>query len=148
MIAFETSVAIERPIDEVFAYLTDPCNFPSWNSAVQAVRKTSRGSDGPGSTYSMERRLPTGRATNELETVVHEQPHLFAIQTTSGPTPFLYRYRLATDRSATVVTLDAQVELDGVAAFLPQLARRAVKKGVDDNLATLKTVLEKRHSAA
>jgi hypothetical protein len=38
--------------------------------------------------------------------------------------------------------LDAQVELPGAAALLPQLARRAVKRGVDDNLATLKQILE------
>jgi hypothetical protein len=40
------------------------------------------------------------------------------------------------------VKLDAEVELPGAAAFLPQLARRLVKKGVDDNLATLKQILE------
>ena len=34
--------------------------------------------------------------------------------------------------------------LDGVAGFIPQLARRAVKHGVDDNLATLKLLLEER----
>ena len=38
----------------------------------------------------------------------------------------------------TVLQLDAQVQLDGLPAFMPQLARHAVKKGVDDNLATLK----------
>jgi hypothetical protein len=40
------------------------------------------------------------------------------------------------------VKLDAEVELPGAAAFLPQLARRAVKKGVDDNFGTLKQILE------
>jgi hypothetical protein len=40
------------------------------------------------------------------------------------------------------VRLDAHVELPGAAALLPALARRAVKKGVDANLVTLKNVLE------
>ena len=34
--------------------------------------------------------------------------------------------------------------LEGIAAVLPQLARLAVKRGVDDNLATLKLILEQR----
>jgi len=93
MIVFQTSIGINRPAEEVFAYVCDPRNLPAWNSAVQAVRPTSPATNGVGS------------------------------------------------------TLDAQVELDGVAARLPQLARRAVKKGVDDNLATLKVVLEKRRRA-
>ncbi len=135
MIEFETSVGIERPIDEVYAYLSDPRNFPEWNSAVESVR-------GAGSTYTMERRLPTGHATNQLEIVNDEQPREFAIRTTAGPTPFLYRYRFAADNGKTVVRLDAQVELGGPAALVPQLARRGVKKGVDDNLAALKTILE------
>ena len=41
--------------------------------------------------------------------------------------------------------LDAEVELPGAAALLPQLAGRLVKKGVNDNLATLKQILEAAH---
>jgi hypothetical protein len=40
------------------------------------------------------------------------------------------------------VKLEAQVELPGAAALVPQLARRLVKKGVNDNLATLKQILD------
>ncbi len=142
MIAFQTSVAIDRPLEQVFAYVSDPVNFPSWNSAVQVVRPTSAGSSGVGSTYSMERQLPTGRATNKLEIVVREHPHEFAIRTIEGPTPFLYRYRFAAEGNQTVVKLDGQVELPAVAVLMPQLVRRAVKHGIDDNLTTLKLTLE------
>lgn len=62
---FETSVRIERPVDEVFDYVSDPRNFPRWNSAVQAVSVTS-GEGDSGSTYLMERELPGGGAQNEL----------------------------------------------------------------------------------
>jgi uncharacterized protein YndB with AHSA1/START domain len=144
VITFETSVSIERPIEEVFAYVADPRNFPHWNSAVQTVRPTSPGSSGVGLTYAMERRLPTGHATNGLEIVAHEPPREFAVRTTSGPTPFLYRYRFAPENGGTVVQLDAQAELPGLAALVPQLARRGLRKGMDDNLATLKRILEER----
>jgi uncharacterized protein YndB with AHSA1/START domain len=142
VIAFETDQRIDRPIEEVFAYVSDPLNFPRWNSAVQTVRKTSAGDNGGASTYSVERALPTGRAVNELEVVASEPPRTFAIRTTAGPTPFLYRYVFSTENGETVMKLDAEVELPGAAAFLPQLARRLVKKGVNDNFATLKQILE------
>ena len=137
MIRFETDVRIDRPIEDVFAYVSNPDNFPYWNSAVDAVRESD-----PGSTYVMERHLPTGRAVNELQIVTLERPREFAIRTTSGPTPFSYVYRFSADNGDTVVRLDAEVELEGVASLLPQLARRAVKKGVDDNFTTLKAILE------
>ena len=142
MITFETDVRINRPIGDVFSYVSDPLNFPRWNSAVQAVRKTSAGEDGTGSTYVMERELPTGRAINELEVVASKRPTDFEIRATAGPTPFLYRYRFAADNDETVMQLNAEIELPGAAALLPQLARHAVKKGVDDNFATLKQILE------
>jgi uncharacterized protein YndB with AHSA1/START domain len=142
VIAFETDVRIDRRIEEVFAYVSDPLNLPRWNSAVQAVRKTSAGDNGGASTYVMKRELPTGRAVNELEVVASEPPRKFAIRTTAGPTPFLYRYQFSAENGETVMKLEAEVELPGAAAFLPQLARRLVKKGVDDNFATLKQILE------
>jgi hypothetical protein len=73
---------------------------------------------------------------------MREPPGEFAIRTTAGPTPFLYRYRFGVENGETIVRLDAQVELDGIAALIPQVARIAVKRGVDDNLATLKLILE------
>ena len=90
----------------------------------------------------MERDLPTGRALNELEVVACERPTEFAIRTTSGPTPFLYRYRFSANDGATVVRLEAAVELEGIAERLPALARRLVRRGVDDNFAALKRTLE------
>jgi uncharacterized protein YndB with AHSA1/START domain len=146
VIAFETGVRIDRRVEEVFAFVSDPLNLPRWNSAVQTVRKTSAGENGVASTYSMERALPSGRAVNELKVVASEPPREFAIRTTAGPTPFLYRYQFSADNDETVVKVDAEVELPGAAAFLPQLARRLVKKGVDDNFATLKQILEAARS--
>jgi hypothetical protein len=142
MITFETSTRISRPIEDVFAFVSEPRNFPRWNSAVQAVRKTSAGDSGVAASYLMERALPTGRAVNELEVMTREWPREFAIRTTAGPTPFRYHYGFSADNEETVVHLNAEVDLTGPAALLPQLARRTVKNGVDDNFATLKQILE------
>jgi carbon monoxide dehydrogenase subunit G len=144
VISFETSVRIERPIEDVFAFVSDPSLFPRWNSAVQTVDRTSGETGALGSTYSMQRELPSGQVENELEVFVSEHPAEFGIRTTSGPTPFVYRYRFARDGSDTVVRLDASVELPGVAAVLGPLAARAVRRGVDANFAALKRTLEAR----
>jgi uncharacterized membrane protein len=142
VIAFETNIRIDRPVEEVFAYVSEPLNFPDWNSGVETMRKTSAGEGGVVSRYVMERELPTGRATDELDVVASEPPRQFAIRAITGPTPFLYRYRFAAANGETTVHLDAEVELPGPASLLSQLARRAVKNGVDQNLATLKQILE------
>ena len=90
----------------------------------------------------MQRRLPVGQVENELEVFSREHASEFGIRTTSGPTPFRYRYRFAADGGDTVIQLDASVELSGVASVLGPLAAPAVRRGVDANLATLKRTLE------
>ena len=117
---------------------------PSWNSAVQTVHGISGETGELGSTYSMQRALPTGRVVNELEVFVREHPAEFDIRTTSGPTPFSYRYRFVSDGAETVVHLGANVELPGMAGVLGPLAARAVRRGVDANFAELKRTLEAR----
>lgn len=113
MISFDTNMRVEHPIEDVFAFVSNPTQFPLWNSAVQAVHRTSGETGEPGSTYSMERELPTGQVENALEVFAREHPSEFGIRTTSGPTPFSYRYRFTSDGADTVVHLDATVELPG-----------------------------------
>jgi uncharacterized protein YndB with AHSA1/START domain len=43
LIAFQTSVRVNRPIEEVFTFVSDPLLFPRWNSAVQAVHPIAGG---------------------------------------------------------------------------------------------------------
>ena len=148
MITFQTSVRVKRSIEEVFAFVSDPLQFPRWNSAVQTVQRTSGEPGRVGSMYSMQRQLPTGRVKNGLEVVSREQPTEFGIRTTSGPTPFSYRYRFIPEGANTLVQLHASVELPAVMAVLGPVATRAVKRGVDANFAALKRALEVRATDA
>lgn len=77
VIGFETSVRMERPIEDVFAFVSDPLLFPRWNSAVQTVHGTSGQASVPGSRYSIQRELPSGRVENELEVLAREHPSEF-----------------------------------------------------------------------
>jgi uncharacterized membrane protein len=135
MIAFDTAVRIEQPVDEVFAYVSDVGNLPTWNSAVESVRRTSH------ITFAMRRALPTGTVANDLEIVEHERPRSFAIRTTSGPTPFHYRFRFSPKDGATIVGLDAEAEL-GRGDLIDRLARHTVRRGVEENLQPLRVTLE------
>jgi len=142
VISFGTSVRIERPIEEVFALVSDPIQLPRWNSAVQSVQGTSGGNGEPGSTYSMKRELPTGQVQTGLEVFARKQPSEFGIRTTRGPTPFVYHYGFVCAGAHTIVHLDATVALPGVAAVLAPLAARSVRRGVDANSVSLKRTLE------
>jgi carbon monoxide dehydrogenase subunit G len=135
-ISFTTTIHIRRPVEVVFARVADPRGFPDWNSAVESVYAS-------GQRYVMQRRLPSGPATNELEIVERQPPTAFTVRTSSGPTPFVYRYRFEPVDGGTLVSLHGDVELSGLAALAAPVATRAVKRGVDANLATLRSILER-----
>jgi uncharacterized protein YndB with AHSA1/START domain len=143
MIEIETRMRIERPIEDVFDYMADPRNFPRWNSAVRSVIETAVTEDGAGATYTMQRNLPTGNATNVLEVVSRRRPAEFVITTTSGPTPFTYDIEFTPANRGTVVKLNARAELGRIGDLIGPVARTAVKRGVHENLATLKRILER-----
>jgi hypothetical protein len=63
------------------------------------------------------------------------------MRTTSGPTPFLYRYTFSPRGDGTRLELEAVVQLEGLPARLGVLAARAVKRGVADNLTALEGIL-------
>lgn len=147
MTRFQTTVAIARPRDTVFAYVADPRHLPKWNSAVESVEPLNDATPAADGRYVMQRTLPTGAATNELEIVTLRPPEELAIRTTSGPTPFHYRYEFATTYAGTLVSLYADVRVAGAASLLGPLAAQAIKRGVNANLATLRDILERADSA-
>ena len=74
----ETSVVINRPIDEVWAFLSDPFNMPRWRGSRLAVRMTSPGPMGVDSTVQ-HRIVLFGLETQITHTVTEwDPPHAFA----------------------------------------------------------------------
>lgn len=71
---FETSVLIDRPIEEVFAFLADGENDPKFSPRVLEIAKTTEGPPGVGTIYAstvMDAGMKTER---ELKPTAFEQP--------------------------------------------------------------------------
>ena len=84
MAAFENTVTITRPVEEVFTYLADAENLPQWNYAIEQTRKISPGPVGVGTVYRQTRTLP-GRSQEDFEIVVFQPPGQLALDGTFGP---------------------------------------------------------------
>src|SRR5215213_3931536 len=56
MIKFENSIVIDRPIEDVFAFVVDLPSLPKWNYYVLSVVPTSPTSGSVGSTYHQIRK--------------------------------------------------------------------------------------------
>jgi len=150
MIKFDVNITIEKPVEEVFWFVAEGENGSRWNSAVKKVRKISEGPVNVGTKYSMVRELPNGSVENTYEVVEYEENNTLSIKIISGPTPFLYRYRFAPSGNGTKLSMNAEVDKEGLVEILGAKARIApefvlagfMKEGVIENLRTLKKLLE------
>jgi polyketide cyclase/dehydrase/lipid transport protein len=141
MISFESSIELGRTRGEVFDYVADAGRLAEWNLAVMTVDPSP---DTPGH-HVMRRELPTGVAINEIAITAH-RPDEMTLRTITGPTPFVYRYTFDSIPRGTRIRLQAEMDLGGIARLAQPLAAHGLRRGVDANLGSLRTILESTRS--
>jgi uncharacterized protein YndB with AHSA1/START domain len=142
MEAFENTVTIRRPVEDVFAFLADFENVPTWNHAIESTTKTSPGPVGVGSTYRQIRSEPD-RGEEGFEVTVFEPARRLAIEGEIGPFHARLDYRLEPVNGTTRLTNAVELEPSGVASrLLAPLAGSRIEAAVAENLDTLKGILE------
>ena len=142
MQTFENSVTIQRPADEVFAFLADFENIPRWNYAIEETKKASAGPVGVGTRYHQTRTVPS-RNVEGFEVTVFEPARRLAMHGQIGPFQATISYELEAVAGAT--RLVNNVELDPSQAMLrlaAPLAAPRIKAAVAQNLGKLRLVLE------
>ena len=82
MARFKQSVVINRPVEQVFAFLSDLENDPPWSGAAE-LRRTSPGPVGVGTTFQQRDRFLGRRLELILQVVGYEPNHKVTLKTTS-----------------------------------------------------------------
>jgi uncharacterized membrane protein len=138
VLEFENTIAIERPIDELFAFLSDFENIPKWNYYVLEVRQLSESPIGIGTTYHQLRKSDQ----QDFRIIEFEANHRVAVKTLPQSSPsFERRFTLYEEGDTTRIR--DQWKLDtGMPALLERLARGRVKSAVSENLSKLKELLQ------
>jgi uncharacterized membrane protein len=135
---FENTIRIERPVDEVFAFLSDFENIPKWNYYVLEVRQLSENPIGVGTTYHQIRKTDE----QDFRIIEFEPNHTVAVKTLPQSSPDLeMRFTLYEEGGTTRIRDEWKLET-GTPAILERLLRRRVKSAVAENLAKLKELLE------
>jgi uncharacterized protein YndB with AHSA1/START domain len=148
---FHLEIIINRPSEDVFAFIADPTNMPLWYDAVEQVTKTSAGPATTGARYQIARSLPGGEAYNDVEITEYVANRGVTLESRDGPTPFRYRYTLESNpQGTTTISLDGRISgagLPGPAGHLDALATQLFKRGMRRNLHELKRVIEASQQA-
>jgi uncharacterized membrane protein len=138
MLEFENTIRIDRPVDEVFAFLSDFENIPKWNYFVLEVRQLSESPIGVGTTYHQVRKTDE----QDYRIIEFEPGHTVGVKTLPQSSPDL-EMRFTLDEEGNTTRVRDEWKLDtGRPAILERLAGGKVKSAVAENLAKLKELLE------
>ncbi len=149
MIAFTVETEIERPVSEVFAYVVNPSNLPSWQTnTVSAVPET----DGPLELGSRIREVHRGPGGKEIESLVEvsefERDRVFALRMIEGSLPIHAGIGFEPTASGTRMLFTVHGQPEGAMRLLQPALSLMLRRQFSGHCSTLKRVLESDSSRA
>lgn len=143
---FHAKVTIDRPQEEVFAYLVDARTQEIWQSGLQEFAADWEADPRVGD-HSRGTVKVAGKKLNwEAEVTEVKRPERFVFRTVEAPFSFEITYSLAAAGDSTQVHYDGSTSAMG--GFFGRLADPLValmyQRETNSNLANLKTILEAR----
>lgn len=142
MESFEMTVEIDRPHDEVFAFLCDLANDPSWRREWVSARHTSEGPIGVGTTTSLFAKVLAWRTEAVYEVIAYDPGRSVTWKTVSGPLPLTFWRAVEPDVEGTRVTMGYAGDFRGLLGLLRPLIVLMGKRALNGDLPTLKQLLE------
>jgi carbon monoxide dehydrogenase subunit G len=136
----EHSIEVDRPIEAVFAYITNPENIKELG--MKSIRQTSAGPVGLGATFTLVIDL-FGRDFEIPGAVTEYRPYeAFTLKTTSGPFEFEQRVRLTPLPDGTRVEVDIEGDPGKALRMAGPLLRTQLKKQLEEQMAVAKDRME------
>ena len=141
MIDFTNTVIVDRPVAEVYDYLSDLEHVPEWNWAIARTEKVTPGPIGVGTRYRQTRTVPQPM-TEALEVTGLEPNRNIEIEGTLAGMPTRLHYVLEERGHATKVTNAVRLAVNGPLQLAAPLLGHRISRAVASNLQDLKKRLE------
>ena len=136
----QRSVVINRPVDKVFAFFTDPSNELTWRTHLKEA--TAQGPIGVGSRVHQVVKGPGRGIPANIEVTAFEQSSRYGFRVVAGPVRPVGEFTFVAEDGGTTVSLSLSAELTGLKKLVMS---RAVQRSMDAEVNALdraKTVIE------
>jgi uncharacterized protein YndB with AHSA1/START domain len=139
------NVTIERPPEEVFAYVSDPENLPEWSGIMREVRKEAEGPPKQGDHYTAVVKFLGRRFEQSFEVAAHEPPRRHT-ERSAGP-PFAREHTYTFHEVAgggTLLSVAMEMQPGGFFGLARPFLEKAAQRQARKELETLKGMLQSR----
>lgn len=134
---------INRPPEEVFAYVTDPARFPGWQQGVVSGR-IDGAPVGVGSRCTTVRKIGGGTREVVTELTEYDPPWRWADHGVQGPIRAVVSVSIQQlEQGRSRITIEVDFEGHGIGRLLvPLVVRRQAEREMPDNMRRLRENLE------
>jgi hypothetical protein len=143
MFRVENSVVIDLPAGEVFAFVADPRNDPSWYTDVVEVAQTGGDGAGVGATFRWVMEL-FGRKDVDLTISAYEPDRRVELEAVWGPRTGVFDYVVEPSGEGTRLTRVVEVKSCNMPLFGPPIMRGVLQRREAAFLRNLEALLEGR----
>jgi uncharacterized membrane protein len=141
---FELSIVINRPIEDVFAELTNLENDLKWRREWVDAKKTSDGPIGIGTRFSLVGETLGRRIETVYETIKYEPNRIAAWKAVSGPLPLTFQRIFERVEDGTQVTIRYEADVRGLFKLVMSLLAASVRRQHEGDLRRVKEQMENR----
>ena len=143
MAQVEASTVIDRPVEAVFAYATNPDTWPRWTTVVQEARITSSGEMGSGTIIHTVAQF-MGRTFEVDQVIIEYEPNrLMKGTTTAGSTELQITNTFEpVEDSRARVTWGIEGETGSSFKAAEPVITQLIKRQIETQLGNLKDIME------
>jgi carbon monoxide dehydrogenase subunit G len=142
MIKLALSVTVNRPVAEVWTFISTFEHTTRWSRGVLEATQTSTGPLGVGSTLQTVVQAFGRRRTGTYLVTEYEPNTAFAFTVTSGPMTSRARFSVEPVEEGTRLTASGEAEATGLYKLLAPILVRTLKRHSQDDLTNIKRILE------
>ncbi len=143
MISLDLGVLIDRPVKDVFTFVSDPNNMAKWNSAVVSLQQVTPGVVGVGTKFKSVGEALGRRIEGELQVTAYEPDAKCGFRLNAGPMQLKLTIAFKTVGTGTKVSLNGEGNPGGIFKLAEGVMAGQMKSMMEANLTRLKSVLEK-----
>jgi len=141
MITHEVTIHLNRPVEQVFAFLMDTSKLSTWQSNLIKTEQITAGPLRAGSRFREVRRMGKSESEIQGEITVFEPNQRFETKTITKP-QVMVSYSLEAENGGTRLKHKFVMLTSGLMRLLEPLIASSIKKDSESDFKTLKRILE------
>ena len=142
MLKFSADLYVHRPVEKVFAWLTDARNQGKFDKSSLAMELLTPGPWQQGTQFRELRNLG-GRKTEVFSEITEFEPNkVFVIRSKTGP-GWLGTWSFAPENSGTRLRWNGQLTMKGLGRLLEPMIGSQMRSQIDQQFSALRHILER-----